>query len=45
MLETKFDVQTKTFTGWQIIYEDDANQIIKLFWQYRLVISEDYQRI
>ena len=25
LYETKFDKETRTFTGWKIIYEDEAN--------------------
>ena len=45
LYETKFDKEARTFTGWRIDYEDETNEKIKLFWQYRFVFSEDYQRI
>ncbi len=45
LYETKFDSETRTFTGWTIDYEDETNQKITFFEQYRLIFSEDYQRI
>ncbi len=45
LYETKFDKETRKFTGWIIVNEDDDNQKIKSVYQYRLIFSEDYHRI
>jgi len=45
LYETKFDKETRTFTGWRIEFENEKKNIINTFYQYRLIFSEDYQRI
>ena len=40
--ETKFDLETRTFSGWNIFFEDEINQKIKGFNQYRFKFSQDY---